>query len=718
MTSQTKNEFINRELSWLEFNDRVLQCAQDESLPLLERLKFLAITGSNLDEFFMVRVGGLQLLSKKNNSKKDPSGMRPTEQLDAIFKRATRMVEDQYACFSELEKQFAPSGIVRVLPHELSGEQSRHAEYVFKNEIAPVLSPMTFTGSEQAPLLANRMLYIAVRLSSPDVPYGSKTGKPSGGAPQKPRLRRLAVIPIGKTPGRFITLPSEGGYHYMLIEDLVMLFASRFFPGEAMIETSCFRVTRNADVSVREDDAHDLLAAMENVIDARKRGDCVRLEIDARATFALVSALTGFLGTPENAVYRARGPIDLSAFMELTGLSGYDKLRYKPWPAKMPPLFKSAPSMFEMISKRDILLYHPYESFDPVLRFVQEAAKDPQVVAIKQTLYRTSKKSPFVAALADAAVAGKYVTAIVELKARFDEARNIEWATELEDAVIYGVKGLKTHAKVFIAVRREPNGLKRYMHFGTGNYNEITATIYSDVSYMTCDEDLGADASAFFNSITGNSQPQKYRKIEAAPLGLRQRVVSLIEAETERCRQGQKAFIRAKMNSITHPEIIRALYAASQAGVKILLNVRGICCLRPSVKGLSETISVKSIVGRFLEHARIWCFHNGGREKVFICTADWMQRNLDKRIELLTPVDDSNAKARLMHVLDLCFKDTVNSWQLLPDGTWHRLLDKRGIKKEFNCHAALYDEACEKSDKAKRMKRTMFEAHKPAKARK
>jgi polyphosphate kinase len=387
----------------------------------------------------------------------------------------------------------------------------------------------------------------------------------------------------------------------------------------------------------------------------------------------------------------------------------------------MPPLFKSAPSMFEMISKRDILLYHPYESFDPVLRFVQEAAKDPQVVAIKQTLYRTSKKSPFVAALADAAVAGKYVTAIVELKARFDEARNIEWATELEDAgvqVIYGVKGLKTHAKVFIAVRREPNGLKRYMHFGTGNYNEITATIYSDVSYMTCDEDLGADASAFFNSITGNSQPQKYRKIEAAPLGLRQRVVSLIEAETERCRQGQKAFIRAKMNSITHPEIIRALYAASQAGVKILLNVRGICCLRPSVKGLSETISVKSIVGRFLEHARIWCFHNGGREKVFICTADWMQRNLDKRIELLTPVDDSNAKARLMHVLDLCFKDTVNSWQLLPDGTWHRLLDKRGIKKEFNCHAALYDEACEKSDKAKRMKRTMFEAHKPAKARK
>jgi polyphosphate kinase len=718
MTSQTKNEFINRELSWLEFNDRVLQCAQDASIPLLERLKFLAITGSNLDEFFMVRVGGLQLLSKKNNSKKDPAGMRPSEQLDAIFKRSTRMAEDQYTCFSELEKKLAFSGIVHVLPHELSGEQSRHAEYVFENEIAPVLSPMTIAGSDHAPLLANRMLYIAVRLSSPDGPYyGTKAGKPLAGA----RIRRLTVIPLGKTPGRFITLPSEGGYHYMLIEDLVMLFANRFFPGEAIAETACFRVTRNADVSVQEDDAHDLLSAMEDVIDARKRGECVRHEIDARATPAMLSALASFLCTPENAVYRAQGPLDLSAFMQLTGLSGYDKLRYKPWPAKTPPLLKSAPSMFEVISKRDILLYHPYESFDPVLRFVQEAAKDPMVVALKQTLYRTSKKSPIVAALADAARAGKYVTAIVELKARFDEERNIEWATELEDAgvqVIYGVKGLKTHAKVFIAVRREPNGLKRYIHFGTGNYNEITAAIYSDASFMTCDEDLGADASAFFNSITGNSQPQKYRKIESAPLGLRQLIVSLIEAETERCRQGQKAFIRAKMNSITHPEIIKALYAASQAGVKILLNVRGICCLRPGVAGLSETIIVKSIVGRFLEHARIWCFHNGGREMVFICTADWMQRNLDKRVELLTPIEDKDAKVRLIHILDLCFRDTVNSWQLLPDGTWQRLADQRGNRKEFNCHAALYDEACEKSDKVKRMKRTMFEAHKPAKARK
>ncbi len=710
MSTIPKTDSINRELSWLEFNDRVLQCARDASLPVLERLKFLAITGSNLDEFFMVRVGGLQILSKKNDSKKDPAGMRPSEQLEAIHRRTTVMVADQYRCFSDLERLLAASGVRRLLPHELTGEQSRHADYVFDNEIAPVLSPMALSNLPQNPLLVNRMLYVAVHLNSP-------AGATRKGHP----LRRLAIIPIGKSLGRFITLPSEGGYHFVLVEDLIASFASRFFPGETISDIARFRVTRNADVSLREDGAEDLVAEMESVIDARKRSDCVRLELDGTASQGMESALAAFLDAPENAVYRANGPLDVSAFMRLTELSGYDKLKYKPWPARTPPYLKSVPSMFDIIAKRDVLLVHPYESFDPVLRFVQEAARDPQVVAIKQTLYRTSKKSPMVAALAEAAAAGKYVTAIVELKARFDEERNIEWATELEDAgvqVIYGVKGLKTHAKVFIAIRREPNGLRRYMHFGTGNYNEITATIYSDASYLTCNEDLGADASAFFNSITGNTQAQKYRKIEAAPLGLKERVISLIEAETERCLQGQRGSIQAKMNSLTHPDIIKALYAASQAGVKISLNVRGICCLRPGVKGLSETIVVHSIVGRFLEHARIWRFGNGGKDKVFICTADWMQRNLDKRIELLTPVDDRDSRARLMHILDLCFKDTANSWRLRADGAWEKLSDNTGSRKDFNCHAAFYDEVCEKSDRAKRMKRTMFETHKPAKQRK
>jgi polyphosphate kinase len=666
-------------------------------------------------------VGGLQQLVNRGLTKKDPSGMRPKEQLDAVLKRSTAMVRDQYSCQASLEKQLTASGIRRLKPYELTDEQSRHAEYVFANELVPVLSPMVLTSSPQPPLLANRLLHVCVRLSAPFEPPAPKQEP----APAKKtsvkdagriaRIPRTAILPIARNLSRFVTMPSVGGYCFMLIEDIVAMFASRFFPGETITECVSFRLTRNADMSVREDGAHDLLSEMEAVIDARKRGECVRLEISEGATRALISSLSSVLSAPESAVFSAGGPLDLSAFMGLAGLSGFDKLRYKPWPPRHPPAIKSAPSMLDLIAKQDILLYHPYESFDSVVRFVQEAATDPQVVAIKQILYRTSKKSPIVEALASAAQAGKYVTAIVELKARFDEERNIEWAKELEDAgaqIIYGVKGLKTHAKVCIVIRREGNGLARYVHFGTGNYNEITAGIYSDASYMTCDEDLCADASSFFNSITGNSQPQSYRKIEAAPIGMKDRILDLIEAETERCRQGQKASIRAKMNSLTHPDIIDALYKASQAGVKIKLNVRGICCLRPGVPGLSETISVKSIVGRFLEHARILCFANGGRERVMICTADWMQRNLDKRVELLVPVDDKESRERLAHVLDLCFRDTKNSWDLTASGAWVRPRDT-GAKKELDCHAALYDECCEKADKAKRLKRTAFEAHKP-----
>jgi polyphosphate kinase len=717
MTSQAKNEFINRELSWLEFNDRVLQCAIDESLPLLERLKFLAITGSNLDEFFMVRVGGLQQLVKRGTTKKDPSGMRPREQLDAVLKRSAVMVSDQYSCYAALERQLATYGIVRLKAHELTDEQSRHAEYVFENELLPVLSPMVLTSYPQAPLLANRLLYVAVRLTAPFDPLAPKQLPRAAAKIPARRTSRIAIVPIARNQSRFVTMPADGGYCFMLIEDIMAMFASRFFPGETITEYASFRMTRNADMSVREDDAHDLLSEMEAVIDARKRGECVRLEMSGQTSAAMASSLTSALSAQQSAAFRAEGPLDLSAFMGLSGLSGFDKLRYKPWPPRHPPLVKSAASMLDLISRRDILLYHPYESFDPVLRFIQESAADPQVVAIKQILYRTSKKSPIVAALASAAQAGKYVTAIVELKARFDEERNIEWAKELEDAgaqIIYGVKGLKTHAKVCIVIRREGNGLRRYAHFGTGNYNEITACLYSDASYMTCDEDLCADASSFFNSITGNSQPQSYRKIEAAPIGMKGRILDLIEAETERCREGQKAYIRAKMNSLTHPDIINALYAASQAGVKIRLNIRGICCLRPGVRGLSENITVKSVVGRFLEHARILCFANGGKEKVMICTADWMQRNLDKRVELLVPIGDKESKERLAHVLDLCFRDTKNSWNLTSDGTWERPRNA-GAKKELDCHAALYEECCEKAEGAKRLRRTAFEAHKPVK---
>jgi len=699
-----KPTYFNRELSWLDFNNRVLQCAQNRSVPLLERLKFLSITGSNLDEFFMVRVGGLQQIVKKELTKKDPAGLRPREQLAAIGERYRQMMTDQYACLFAIEKELATAGIHRCKPQELTDEQSRHAETFFESELLPLLSPMSMSSYPQTPLLINRMLYVCVRLSALSTIKDKKT-----------TISRIVVIPIGKSTGRFITLPSttSGGYSFLLVEDCVTMFAHRFFPKETVEECACFRITRNADMSVQEDGAHDLLAEMEAVVDARKRGDCVRLEIDSSAGAAMVASLSSLLSISNAELSRVPGPIDLASFMRLTDRAGFEKLRYKTWPPRHPPFIKNAASMRDLIAKRDILLFHPYDSFDPVVRFIEEACSDPQVVAIKQILYRTSKNSPIVSSLMRAAEAGKYVTAVVELKARFDEERNMEWAKELEDAgvqVIYGVKGLKTHAKVCLVIRKEAHGLKRYAHFGTGNYNEITAGIYSDVSYLTCNEDLCADASAFFNSITGNSQPQKYRRLEAAPQTLKERIIELIVAETERSRQGQRAFIRAKMNSLTHPEIIDALYAASQAGVKIQLNIRGICCLKPGVKKQSETITVKSIVGRFLEHARIFHFANGGKDITVICTADWMQRNLDKRVELFVPVDDPDARNRLIHILDTCFNDTKNSWQLTKDGDWKTMT---GMKQETDCHSIFYAESCEKAENIKRLKRTTFEAYKP-----
>jgi polyphosphate kinase len=712
--ADASSRFINRELSWLDFNDRVLQCAQNATFPLLERLKFLAITGSNLDEFFMVRVGGLQALRREGVTKCDPSGLTPAEQLAAIERRAGRMAIDQYRCLNELLRLLSDEGIRRLSGNELSDDQARHAERVFMSEIVSMLSPMAIGDGDAQPLLINRMPYCAVLLRGHEGLAGARKTAP------KEKPYRLAVIPIGKTLGRFITLPSAGGYSFMLLEDLVCFFIDRFFPGETVLACAAFRIIRDADLAVHEDGAADLLAEMEAVIGARKRSDCVRLEIDAGAPGTLLDALLPILGPPAYGIYRLAGPLDLSAFMRLAEIADGERLRFKPWtPRVMPPL-DTAESIFDVLRTRDILLYHPYDGFDPVVRFVREASRDDRVAAIKQILYRTSRNSPIVAALAEAARAGKYVSAVVELKARFDEERNIEWAQELEDAgvqVIYGIKNLKTHAKVCLVFRREDRGLVRYAHFGTGNYNEITARLYSDVSYLTAREELCSDASAFFNSISGNSQPLPYRLIEAAPLGLRERIISLIEAETERKRQGQPALIRAKMNSLTDPGIIEALYRASRAGVKIRLNVRGICCLKPGVKGLSETIEVCSIVGRYLEHARILHVMNGGKEKVFICTADWMQRNLDKRVELMAPVDDPECRNRLLHILDICFKCTEGAWVLEANGAW-RPKPPAGAKGSFNCQAALYEENRAAEERAKRLKPTLFETHKPKRKKK
>ena len=636
--------YLNRELSWLEFNQGVLDEARDKSVPLLERLKFLAISASNLDEFFMVRVGGLKLVIKQNGPLADPSGMTAREQLEAVSRRVHRMSADQYACFLDLEPQLAQAGVRLVRGADFSERQKQAAAQFFQDEIASVLTPMAVAPGPGFPLLGNQMLHVAVRLD----PRPGETAM------------RFAIIPLGRSLGRLVTLPAERGSSFALLEEVVALHVGRFFPGESLAHSAAFRITRNADLSIRDDIAHDLMAEIEEILDERKLGDCVRLEVSADADPQTVDFLRQALNVEDGDIYSLPGPLELGGLMRIADLDGFDNLKYEPWPPRISPDVDLGAGMFNMIARKDILLIHPYESFEPVVRLIEEAADDPDVLAIKQTLYRTSRNSPIVAALERAAGRGKYVTAVIELKARFDEARNIEWARNLERAgvqVIYGVKGLKTHAKICIIVRREPHGVVRYVHFGTGNFNEITARIYSDVSLMTSNDEFGSDAVDFFNAITGFSMPQRFRKIDAAPIGLRERIVEMIDAETERKNHGQKARIYAKLNSLVDPEIIEALYRASAAGVEIKLNVRGICCLRPGVTNLSKNIVVVSIIDRFLEHSRILYFHHGGDRRLFISSADWMPRNLDRRVELLVPVEDPVLKDRLLLTLKTYFKD-------------------------------------------------------------
>lgn len=693
----TPSRFINRELSWLDFNQRVLEEAQDESIPLLERVRFLAITSSNLDEFFMVRVGGLQLLVERGSTALDPAGMSPREQLEAIEMRTRELLAEQYACFlSSLEPALAEAGIRRFRFDELNERQRAVLEQIFESEIYPVFTPQAVSADAHFPLLVGGTLSVLVRLAP---------------AADRPAECRWAIIPFGRIAPRFLTLPAERGYAYLLLEEAVGAMASRFFPGEKVLECVPFRMTRNADLGIREDQASDLLAGMEELLSARRRGDSVRLEVSADASPEAQAFLRTVLALDPVDVFAAPGPVDLSAWTQLADLKGFDSLRYEPWSPQPSIQVDPKTSMFDTLARHDVLLCHPYESFEPVTRFVEEAADDPDVLAIKQILYRTSRNSPIVAALARAARRGKHVTVIVELKARFDEARNIEWARNLElndVQVIYGVRGLKTHAKVCIVVRREPQGIQRYVHFGTGNYNEITARIYSDVSYMTCNEELGADASSFFNAITGYSQPQGFSKLEAAPLGLRGRLMELIQAETERKQQGQKAQITAKLNSLVDPQMIEALYAASQAGVKIRLNVRGICCLRPGVPELSENITVVSIVDRFLEHSRIFHFQHGGDDRVFISSADWMPRNLDRRVELLCPIEDAAARQRLIGLLDTYFQDSEKARKLSADGRYRR---QRSRRKGGRSQETIYRETCQRVKEAELSHRTVFEPH-------
>ncbi|WP_290565716.1 polyphosphate kinase 1 [Akkermansia sp.] len=692
------NEYINRELSWLEFNQRVLDQAVRTDLPLLERLKFLAITASNLDEFFMVRVGGLQMLRHSGSRVKDISGLTPTRQLKAIRARVGRMIEDQYRLFhEEILPWMEINGINPLAMEDLSTSQKLTLEQYFNNQIFPLLTPLDMDAPE-APSLPSLKLLMGVELRD------NETGEV-----------RASVVALPDGLPRRVPVPSAETERYVMLEDLVRECIGTVFPGETVLSAAVFRVTRNGDIAVQEEDALDLADEMEEVLVARKFSECVRLEIESSAPAPLHDRIMQIVGAGKEETYDLKGPLMLSDFMEMAFAPGNDQLKVEQWSPQPSPSVDPAASIFENIANGDILLNHPYESFEPVLRLVEEAAEDPDVIAIKQVLYRTAKNSRIVAALKKAAESGKQVTALVELKARFDEARNLEKAEELQRSgvqVVYGVKGLKTHAKICLVVRREQGMLRRYCHFGTGNYNETTAKIYTDISYLTCDDQLGADASQFFNSVTGRTKLMRFRKLYPSPVLMKARLIELIEGEAERARQGEPARISAKMNSLQDVEIIDALYRAADAGVDIELNVRGICCLKTGPRPNGKVIRVVSIVDRYLEHARIFFFHHGGNHQLFIASADWMTRNLDKRVELMVPVTNGRLARRLKSVLDACFKDNVQACSILLDGTSEHIVRKKG-QKAFRLQQYLTKEARRLAKDKERERQQMLEPHTP-----
>lgn len=704
------NRYINRELGWLEFNQRVLDQAADPSIPALERAKFLAITSSNLDEFTMVRVGSLQMQLRQNSMIRDPSGLTVAEQLDQVNSRSGIMVSKQYAVLKEsLEPLLAAAGIHRIDLDACNDRCSKAADNRFHEDVIAVLSPQMISDDRPFPLLQGLGIHLCVRLKadpcrSPNQPA----------AEENPSEWEFAVVPLGRTVPRLLPMPSDQGHAYLLLEAMVSHYIDEFFPGREVTECIPFRITRNADVELRENEAPDLMLGMEEVLESRRQSRVVRLEYAQGASDPMLAFLSEKMLLTNQNLYPIDGPLDLTYLFALHGLEGFDALRDEPWPAQSTPGIDPAEPMFSTISAGDLLLVHPYESFDPVVRLIEEAAMDPDVLAIKQVLYRTSRNSPIVGALMRAAERGKYVSVIVELKARFDEARNIEWAREMEQAgvqVIYGIRGLKTHAKVCIIVRREPQGIVRYMHFGTGNYNEVTANLYSDISLLTCNDSLGSDATAFFNGVTGSSELQPMNHLAAAPVALRNRILDLIEAETSRCEQGQKAEITAKLNALVDTQVIDALYRASQAGVKVQLNIRGVCCLKPGVKGLSESVRVVSIVDRYLEHARILCFHHGGDDQLFISSADWMPRNLDRRIELLVPVEDPAAKKKLIQTLRAYFRDNTNTWMMKKSGKYQRVEPKGDA---IRVQKLLYERAHAAIRESDQDRRSQFEPHVPS----
>ena len=684
----TRHEYYrNRELSWLAFNERVLSEARDKTIPLFERLKFLSITASNLDEFFMIRVASLKDMVHAGYTKKDIAGMTPEEQIEEITKEVRGLVALQYSTYSRsLLPALKQNGLHVIQEHEaLTEEEARYVDRYFRDNVYPVLTPMAVDSSRPFPLIRNKTLNIGALLQK----KGEKNAE-----------LEFATVQVPSVLPRIVRLPdSEDGIkNVILLEEIIERNMQQLFLKYDIVGASPYRVMRNADLTIDEDEAADLLKEIQKQLKKRQWGEAIRLEVEEKIDKRLLKILSKELDIKEQALYKINGPLDLTFLMKMYGMEGFDNLKL---PKHVPAPVKELPAdcnIFDEIRKGDVLLHHPYQTFDPVVKFVKDAANDPKVLAIKQTLYRVSGNSPIIAALAQAAENGKQVSVLVELKARFDEENNIIWAKMLEKAgahVIYGLVGLKTHSKITLVVRREEDGIRRYVHLGTGNYNDSTAKLYTDIGLLTCSAPIGEDATAVFNMLSGYSEPEGWNKLSLAPLWLKDRFLSLIGRETEHARNGGEGRIIAKMNSLCDRDVIMALYEASAAGVQIDLVVRGICCLKVGIPGVSENIRVRSIVGNFLEHSRIFYFYNNGQEEVFCASADWMPRNLEKRVEIMFPIDREELKEEVIHILDIELKDNVKAHVLKPDDTYEKI-NRRG-KAPLSSQDYFAEEAKEKA---------------------
>lgn len=659
--------YVNRELSWLEFDFRILNEARDKSIPLFERLKFLSITASNLDEFFMVRVASLKDMVHAKYKKTDIAGLRPEEQLELIGEKTHELVALQYSTYNRsLLPALKQQGLQIVSEHEeLTEKDGNFVDRFFHDNVYPVLTPMAVDSSRPFPLIRNKSLNIAALVQKKNGADGLE----------------FAMVQVPSGLPRIVELPADGNgeRRVILLEEIIERNMKELFLNYNIVSAHPFRIMRNADFTLDEEEAEDLLEEIQKQLKKRQWGEVIRLEVEEKVDKRLLKILKRELSVGNDDIYEINGPLDLTFLMKMYGMSGFDELKTPSYTPQPIPAFMND-DIFTNMRKGDILLHHPYQTFEPVVEFVRQAAKDPDVLAIKQTLYRVSGHSPIVAALAEAAERGKQVSVLVELKARFDEENNINWAKKLEKAgchVIYGLVGLKTHCKITLVVRREEDGIRRYVHLGTGNYNDSTAKLYTDCGLMTCHPQIGEDATAVFNMLSGYSEPPTWNKLALAPLWLRSRCIRMIKREAEHARAGKPARIMAKMNSLCDKEVIANLYEASCAGVKIELVIRGICCLKAGIPGLSENITVHSIVGNFLEHARILYVENDGSPEVYMGSADWMPRNLDKRVEIMFPVEDPELKKQVIHILQVQLEDNVKAHVLQPDGTYEKI-DKRG----------------------------------------